>query len=145
MLVRNKSEAFIVLNFLKFYLTNGNKEISENIFRHSFSLLKKIKKTNPVNIISSSVELIKPFCEIKSLKIGGSNYKVPTEVHPIRQRALAIKFLVLNSLKRNEKSAPRSIAMEIFDTFSLSSQSIKNCDDIHKIAEVNKVYIQYRN
>jgi len=61
-----------------------------------------IAKTNPINLISSSIELIKPFCEIKSLKIGGSNYKVPTEIHPIRQRALAIKFLVLNSLKRNE-------------------------------------------
>jgi len=145
MLIKNKSEAFIVLNFLKIYLTNGNKEISENILRHSFSLLKKIKKTNPIDIISSNVELIKPFCEIKSLKIGGSNYKVPTEIHPIRQRVLAIKFLVLNSLKRNENSACRRITMEIFDTSFLSSQSIKNCDDIHKIAEANKVYIQYRN
>jgi len=144
MLVKNKLEALIVLNFLKIYLTNGNKEISENVFRHSFSLLKRVKKINPVNIISTNIELIKPFCEIKSLKISGSNYKVPTEIHPIRQRALAIKFLVLNSLKRNEKSASRCIAMEIFDTFSLSSQSIKNCDDIHKIAEANKIYIQYR-
>jgi small subunit ribosomal protein S7 len=121
MLIKNKSEAFIVLNFLKIYLTNGNKEISENILRHSFSLLKKIKKTNPTNIISSNVELIKPFCEIKSLKIGGSNYKVPTEIHPIRQRVLAIKFLVLNSLKRNENSACRRITMEIFDTSFLST------------------------
>jgi len=145
MLVKNKLEVLVVLNFLKIYLTNGNKEISENIFRHSFSLLKKIKKTNPVNTISINVELIKPFCEIKSLKISGSNYKVPTEIHPIRQRALAIKFLVLNSLKRNEKSACRCITMEIFDTSSLSSQSIKNCDDIHKIAEANKIYVQYRH
>jgi small subunit ribosomal protein S7 len=145
MLVKNNAEAFIVLNFLKIYLTSGNKQISENILRHSSSSLKKIKKTNPINLISSSIELIKPFCEIKSLKIGGSNYKVPTEIHPIRQRALAIKFLVLNSLKRNEKSASKCITVEIFDTSSLSSQSIKSCDDIHKIAEANKVYVQYRN
>ena len=63
----------------------------------------------------------------------------------MRQRVLAIKFLVSNSIKRNEKSASQRIAMEILDTFSLSSQSIKNCDDVHKIAEANKVYIQYRN
>ena len=44
-----------------------------------------------------------------------------------------------------KKSASQRIAMEILDTFSLSSQSIKNCDDVHKIAEANKVYIQYRN
>jgi ribosomal protein S7 len=94
---------------------------------------------------SSSVEIVKPFCEIKSLKIGGSNYKVPTEIHPVRQRVLAIKFIVSNSNKRNEKFASYRIAMEIFDTFSLSSQSIKKCDDVHKIAEANKVYIQYRN
>jgi|TARA_B110000967_G_scaffold171907_1_gene182650 small subunit ribosomal protein S7 len=145
MLIKNKSESFIILNFLKFYLTNGNKQISENVIRSTFSILKKIKKTNPISIISSSIEIVKPFCEIKSVKIGGSNYKVPTEIHPVRQRVLAIKFLVSNSMKRNEKSSSRCVAMEIFDTFSISSQSVKNCDDVHKIAEANKVYIQYRN
>jgi len=145
MLVKNKLEGFIVLNFLKFYLANGNKEVSENIMKHSLAILKKIKKTNPISVISSSVEIVKPFCEIKSLKIGGSNYKVPTEIHPVRQRVLAIKFIVSNSNKRNEKFASYRVAMEIFDTFSLSSQSIKKCDDVHKIAEANKVYIQYRN
>jgi len=145
MLVKNNAETFIVLNFLKIYLTEGNKQVSENIFRHSLSLLKKMKKINPVSVISSNIELIKPFCEIKSLKIGGSNYKVPTEIHPARQRMLAIKFLVLNSLKRNEESASKCITVEIFDTSSLSSQSIKSCDDVHKIAEANKVYVQYRN
>ena len=145
MLVKNKTESFIILNFLKSYLTKGNKQLAENIIRQSFSILKKIKKTNPISLISSTVEIVKPFCEIKSLKIGGSNYKVPTEIHPVRQKVLAIRFLVANSIKRNEKCAARCIAMEIFDTFSLSSQSIKNCDDVHKIAEANKVYIQYRN
>ena len=129
MLVKNRLKGFIILNFLKFYLTNGNKEISENIIKHSLSILKKIKKTNPISVVSSSVEIVKPFCEIKSLKIGGSNYKVPTEIHPVRQRVLAIKFLVSNSVKRNEKSASSRVAMEIFDTFSLSSQSIKNCNE----------------
>lgn len=79
------------------------------------------------------------------MKIGGSNYKVPTEIHPVRQRVLAIKFIVSNSNKRNEKFASYRVAMELLDTFSLSSQSIKKCDDVHKIAEANKVYIQYRN
>jgi len=145
MLVKNKTDSFIILNFLKLYLTKGNKQLAENIIRQSFSILKKIKKTNPISLISSTVEIVKPFCEIKSLKIGGSNYKVPTEIHPVRQKVLAIRFLVTNSIKRNEKCAARCIAMEIFDTFSLSSQSIKNCDDVHKIAEANKVYSQYRN
>ena len=145
MLVKNKTDSFIILNFLKLYLTKGNKQLAENIIRQSFSILKKIKKTNPISLISSTVEIVKPFCEIKSLKIGGSNYKVPTEIHHVRQKVLAIRFLVTNSIKRNEKCAARCIAMEIFDTFSLSSQSIKNCDDVHKIAEANKVYIQYRN
>jgi len=125
MLVKNKTDSFIILNFLKLYLTKGNKQLAENIIRQSFSILKKIKKTNPISLISSTVEIVKPFCEIKSLKIGGSNYKVPTEIHPVRQKVLAIRFLVANSIKRNEKCAARCIAMEIFDTFSLSSQSIK--------------------
>lgn len=145
MLIKNKLKDFILLNFLKFYLGDGNKEMSENTMKQSLSILKKIKKINPVDIILSSIEIVKPFCEIKSLKIGGSNYKVPTEIHPTRQRVLAVKLLVSNSNKRNEKFASHRISMEILDTFSLSSQSIKKCDDIHKIAEANKVYIRYRN
>ena len=86
MLTKNKPDSFIVSNFLKLYLTKGKKQLAENILRRSFSILKKDKKTNPINILSSSVEIVKPFCEIKSLKIGGSNYKVPTEIHPVRQR-----------------------------------------------------------
>lgn len=145
MIVKSEVQDFILLNFLKFSLKSGKKEGFENLFRQSLSILKKIKKTNPIRLICLSVEIVKPFCEIKNLKIGGSNYKVPTEIDPIRQKILALKFLVLNSIKRSEKSGSRKIAMEVFDTIELSSQSIKNCDDIHKTAETNKLYVQYRN
>ena len=64
MLVKNKTDSFIILNFLKLYLTKGNKQLAENIIRQSFSILKKIKKTNPISLISSTVEIVKPFCEI---------------------------------------------------------------------------------
>lgn len=145
MLVRSKIENFLVLRFLKLHLTKGNKHTSERSTAQSLSLIKKIKKTNPISVVHLSIQAVKPFCEIKSLKIGASNYKVPTEINPIRQRVLGIRFLISNSKKRNEKSLPQRIAMEIFDTIALSSQSLKSCDDLHKTAEANKVYIQYRN
>ena len=57
MLTKNNADSFIIVNFLKFYLTKGNKQLAENIIRQSFSILKKIKKTNPISIVSSSVEI----------------------------------------------------------------------------------------
>ena len=66
MLVKNKTDSFIILNFLKLYLTKGNKQLAENIIRQSFSILKKIKKTNPISLISSTVEIVKPFVKKKA-------------------------------------------------------------------------------
>lgn len=145
MLVRFEIENCLVLRVLKLHLTSGNKQTSERTVTQALSLIKKIKKINPVSVIYFSIQAVKPFCEIKNLKIGASNYKVPTEIHPARQRVLGMRFLMTSSNKRSEKSAAQRIAMEIFDTIALSSQSLKSCDDLHKVAEANKVYVQYRN
>lgn len=145
MLTKHEIKSFLVLNFLKSHVSSGKKQLSEMTLQKALSFLKKIKKEHPVGIVYSSVQIVKPLCEIKTLRIGASNYKVPVEIHPIRQRSLAIRFLVSNSFKRNERCASQRLAMEVFDSVSLSSQSLKNCDEFHKLAEVNKVYIQYRN
>jgi small subunit ribosomal protein S7 len=123
----------------------GNKSRSENTVRVGFSVLKKIKKQYPQPLFVSAIDIVKPFCEIKRIKISGTNHKVPVEVIPSRQKILGLRFLVANTIKRSERSITKRISNEISDTLSLSSQSVKNCDEIHKVAEVNKVYIQYRN
>jgi len=145
MRVKNKTISFLTLNFCRLLLKFGNKSRSEDTVRVGFSVLKKIKKQYPQPLFVSAIDIVKPFCEIKRIKISGANHKVPVEVIPSRQKILGLKFLVANTIKRAERSITKRISNEISDTLSLSSQSVKNCDEIHKVAEVNKVYIQYRN
>jgi len=145
MIVKNKTISLLTLNFCRLLLKCGNKTTSENKVRVGFSLLKKTKKQYPQPLFVSAIEIVKPFCEVKKIKISGANHKVPVEVIPSRQKLLGLKFLVANTMKRPERSITKRISNEILDTLSLSSQSVKNCDEIHKVSEVNKVYIQYRN
>lgn len=141
----NNARSFLMLNFLRLLLKCGNKATSENRIRVGLSILKNTKKQNALCAFLLAIDIVKPFCEIKKIKISGSNHKVPVEVSSTRQRMLGLKFLATNTVKRSERSISKRISNEISDTLALSSQSVKNSDEMHKVAEVNKIYIQYRN
>ena len=141
-----KSYKHILTSFIKILQKKGSKESSELIFKNVLSIIKKNTYKNPLFILKSALDKSKPFCEVKSIRISGSNYKVPIEIKPERQKTLVIKWIILNSLKKNDLGGLSfSLAKEIIDTFNLTSKTIKMCDDFHKVAESNKIYIQFRN
>lgn len=135
----------IIASFIKVIQKRGNKEINEKTLKGVFSYIKKINKKNPLFIFLNALEKCKPFCEIKSLKISGSSYKVPVEIKSERQKTLVLKWIILNSLKKSDFLFKINLSKEIIDTFNVMSKTIKTCDEFHKMAESNKVFIQFRN
>ena len=109
------------------------------------SIIKKKSKKEPLVFFRDVINKSKPFCEVKSIRISGTNYKVPVEIKSGRQKILALKWLVLNSSRKLELPLSSSLAKEFIDTNNLTSKTIKMCDDFHKIAESNKIYMQFRN
>jgi len=131
--------------FVRTLQKNGSKETSELIFKTVLSIVKKKSKKEPFIFFKEVIDKSKPFCEVKSIRISGTNYKVPVEIKSGRQKILALKWLVLNSSKKLELPLSNSLAKEFIDTNNLTSKTIKMCDDFHKIAESNKIYMQFRN
>jgi len=136
---------YIMVSFVRTLQKNGSKESSELIFKSMLSILKKKSKKEPLVFFKEVINRSKPFCEVKSIRISGTNYKVPIEIKSGRQKILALKWIISNSSKKLDVPLSQSLAKEFIDTYNLTSKTIKMCDDFHKIAESNKIYMQFRN
>lgn len=135
---------YIILCLISMIQLKGNKETIENLLKKNLCMLKKIIKNNPVFILFFSVKKIKPFCDLKSLKINGKIYKVPVEIKLNKQKSLVIKWLISSIFERKENFFQIKMSKELTDTYNISSKTITVCENFHKIAEINKIYIQFR-
>lgn len=134
----------ILFSFIRVLQKSGLKELSELTIRKTFCLLKKIVGKHPYLIFRYTFDKIKIYFEVKSIKIAGTVYKVPTEIEPRRQMRLTLKYLISSSSKNSVCSLGLSLANETFASYNLVSHTVKSCDDFHKMAEQNRIYIQYR-
>jgi small subunit ribosomal protein S7 len=97
-----------------------------------------------LEVFEKAVENVRPQIEVKSRRVGGSTYQVPTEVKASRKTALAIRWLIGFSRKRSEKSMAVKLAAEFMDAANNRGASVKKREDTHKMAEANKAFAHYR-
>lgn len=135
----------LILNYLKILLWEGKQEKAENVLKLSFALIKQLQSKNPLIVLLDCVKKAQPFCEVKSLKIKGNVHRVPVEIKHGRQKSLVFRWLLTNASTRSEHTFVESLSKEIIETTNLQSKTIKTCDEMHKIAEVNKIFTQLKN
>jgi small subunit ribosomal protein S7 len=135
----------LILNYLKILLWDGKQERGESILKSSFAIIKQLRSKNPLIVLLDCVKKARPFCEVKSLRIKGNVHRVPIEIKSERQKSLVFRWLLTNGSIRSECTIAESLAKEIVDTTVLQSKTIKTCDELHKIAEVNKIFTQLKN
>jgi small subunit ribosomal protein S7 len=87
---------------------------------------------------------VKPMIEVKSRRVGGSTYQIPTEVRPSRRTALGIRWIIGLARKRSEKSMAIKLAAELLDAANKKGAAVKKKDDTHKMADANKAFAHYR-
>lgn len=129
--------------FINRIMSNGKKSVAERIVYGALEHIGEHHK-DPLVVFDRALELIAPVVEVKSRRVGGSTYQVPTEVRPSRRKALAMRWLVECSRKRNEKSMTMRLAGELLDAADGRGATIKRREDIHKMAEANQAYSHYR-
>ena len=95
-------------------------------------------------MFNACLENIKPQLEVKSRRVGGSNYQVPIEVTPARAQALALKWLTTYSRERNGRSMADNLANEIIDASNGTGATVKKREDTHRMAEANKAFAHYK-
>jgi small subunit ribosomal protein S7 len=125
-------------------MKRGKKSVAESILYGAFDIIEKRIKESPVEVFEKAVNNVKPIIEVKSRRVGGSTYQVPTEVPTTRRLALGIRWLILHATERTEKTMREKLAGELIDAANNRGAAIKKRESVHKMAEANKAFAHYR-
>ena len=125
-------------------MLDGKKGTAQKILYKSLDIVKEKTKKDPIEVLNQAFDNIKPALEIKSRRIGGSNYSVPMEVREDRANALTLRWLIQYAKSRNGKGMAENLAAEIIDASNGVGGAVKKREDTHKMAEANKAYAHYR-
>lgn len=139
-----KFNSKLVTKFINVMMYKGKKGVSETIFYKSMDILKDKIQKDPVEIFAQALENVKPAVEVKSRRVGGATYQVPVEIRAERRQALAIRWIIINSRNRSEKTMYQKLAGELMDAYNNTGVSIKKKEDTHKMADANKAFSHYK-
>jgi small subunit ribosomal protein S7 len=134
----------LVSRFIKSIMRDGKKSTAESILYQAFDIIEKKTNESPVKIFEQAVDNVKPMIEVKSRRVGGSTYQVPTEIRPSRKTALGIRWIIGFARKRSEKGMVNKLAAEFLDASNKRGSAVKKKEDTHKMAEANKAFAHYR-
>ena len=134
----------VVTKVVNAIMLDGKKGTAQTILYKAFDIIKERTNEDPMNIFEKAMENIKPALEVKSRRVGGSNYQVPIEVSPARSQALAIRWLVKYARERGGKGMAENLASELIDASNGTGGEVKKREDTHRMAEANKAFAHYR-
>ena len=135
----------LVSKFINTVMSDGKRSLAERIMYESFDIIKDRTGDDPLKIFKKAVENVKPSLEVKSRRVGGSNYQVPVEVNPNRRLSLSIRWLVGYARDRGDgKTMQEKLANELLDASNLRGGAVKKREDTHRMAEANKAFAHYR-
>ena len=134
----------IITKLINTIMLDGKKSVAESILYNSFEIIKTKTNKDPLAIFNLAMENISPQLEVRSRRVGGSNYQVPVEVSARRKQTLALRWLIQYARLRNEKTMEEKLANEIIDASNKMGGAVKKREDTHKMAEANKAFAHFR-
>ncbi|KUH47490.1 30S ribosomal protein S7 [Mycoplasmopsis meleagridis] len=134
----------LVTKLINTIMLDGKKSIAQEILYKAFDIVKEKTQKDPMEVFLLAVENITPQLEVRTRRIGGTNYQVPTEVSARRKQTLSLRWLVQYARLRNEKTMDVRLANEIIDASNKTGGAIKKREDTHKMAEANRAFAHFR-
>ena len=135
----------LVTKFINTVMKEGKRSTAEAILYRSFDIIKEKTGDDPLKVFKKALDNVKPSLEVKSRRVGGSNYQVPVEVNPNRRLSLSIRWLVGFARERGDgKTMQEKLANELMDAANLRGGAVKKREDVHRMAEANKAFAHYR-
>jgi small subunit ribosomal protein S7 len=135
----------LLTKFINTVMRDGKRSTAERIMYRSLDLIKDKTGDDPLKVFKKAVDNVKPSLEVKSRRVGGSNYQVPVEVNPNRRLSLSIRWLVGYARARGDgKTMEEKLANELLDASNLRGGAVKKREDTHRMAEANKAFAHYR-
>jgi len=134
----------VVTKLINSVMQDGKKGVAQKIVYDAFGIIQEKTGNNPVTVFEDAMNNVMPLLEVKSRRIGGSNYQVPIEVRPERRQTLGIRWILIAVEKRSEKYARERLAQELMDAANNTGTAVKKREDTHRMAEANKAFAHYR-
>ena len=139
-----KHNSKLVSKFIASLMRDGKKSIAESLLYGAFDIINEKTNEDPLKIFEKALENVKPHIEVKSRRVGGSTYQVPTEVRPSRRTALGLRWVISYARGRGEKGFGAKLAGELMDAANGRGASVKKREDTHKMADANKAFAHFR-
>jgi small subunit ribosomal protein S7 len=137
-------EQKLAAKFVNCVMKNGKKNAARKVVTKALLMAEEKIGEPALDVFKKAVDNIRPAVEVKSRRIGGSTYQVPTDINPGRQTALAFRWLINYSRSRSEKGFEKKLAGELMDAYNQRGGAMKKKEDTHKMAEANKAFAHFR-
>lgn len=134
----------VLTKFMNSLMYEGKKSVSEKIVYQALDKIHGKNGKNGLELFHQALETVQPSVEIRSRRVGGATYPVPTEVRPERGQALSIRWLITAARKRSEHTMVERLAAEFLDAVNEKGEAVKKRETTHKMAEANRVFAHYR-
>ena len=134
----------VVTKLINNIMLDGKKGVAQKIVYGAFEQVAEKTGKPALEVFEAAMNNIMPVLEVKAKRIGGATYQVTIEVKPERLQALALRWIVLYSRKRGEKTQEERLANELMDAANNTGAAVKKKEDMHKMAEANKAFAHYR-
>ena len=134
----------IVAKFVNNLMLDGKKSIAEKLFYNSLDIIKQREKKDGLDVFKKALDNVSPSVEVKSKRIGGATYQVPTEVRERRRSALAMRWLIQFARVRKGQTMADRLAAEFISASKGEGGSFKKKEDTHRMAEANKAFAHFR-
>jgi small subunit ribosomal protein S7 len=134
----------LVTRFVNNLMLNGKKSLSYNTFYDAIAIVENRVSEDGLETWKKALNNIMPSVEVKSRRVGGATFQVPTEVRPDRKISLGIKWMIRYAKARNEKTMVERLAGEIIAASKGEGSAVKKKDDTHRMAEANKAFSHFR-
>jgi small subunit ribosomal protein S7 len=135
----------VLAKFINAVMVCGKKSIAESIVYGALDVLdQKVPAEDPLTVFKTALENSKPLLQVKSRRIGGATYQVPTEIAPNTRTAISFRWIIEFSRKRGEKTMKERLAAELLDCYNNQGSTVKRKDDTHRMAEANKAFAHFR-
>ena len=136
-----------VSKFVNHLMYDGKKSISYEICYNALEIVKNKmanEEKTPLQIWKEALDKITPLVEVKSRRIGGATFQVPTEIRPDRKVSVSMKNMILYARKRGGKTMADKLAAEIMDAYNEQGGAFKRKEDMHRMAEANRAFAHFR-
>nr|NQU94532.1 30S ribosomal protein S7 [Bacteroidota bacterium] len=134
----------LVTKFVNNLMLQGKKSIAYTIFYEAIDVVTERSKEDGLEVWKKALVNVTPAVEVRSRRIGGATFQIPTEIPPARKQSIGMKNLIGFARKRNEKSMGRKLASEILAAYKDEGGAYKKKEDTHRMAEANKAFSHFR-